>query len=851
MNKKIKVVGKCPVVEPLFTIKPKLLYFFLLIPLFESQSSSPAMEAQGNSSNSRKEKKAKRQEVLEKKKKNDKLIQTAYSEDDHLSVFLPFRRFHRNGLCVVLESGRGDKLSVPMKQYIQNLLKVVFFPGHKFGSVFFTTGVTYYQVWLLFLQVNMEGPFGAEWPQEEKVKRREMVSPEALYIFVQEEDLDDKAVPLVGFVHYRFTLEEEIPVVYVYEIQLESRVQGKGLGKFLMQLVELIARKNCMSAIVLTVQKANVAAMDFYTNKMRYGISSISPSLFDPMMEAEKSYEILCKAFDQEAKAALEDIPESCSCFLPPPWYKKKREMMNPVKTTQRKANDMAKKISKLESLILLPKTFIANFCCKLNLSRKLSNLHTDFSKLPSSSQEDSGHMLMFNMEGTLLRSPSLFPYFMLVAFEAGNPLRALILLLLYPLICLTGEEMGLTIMVFVSFAGIKAERFMVGRSVLPKFFLEDVGLEGFERVMRYGTKVCVTSFPRIMVEGFMKHYLGIEAVLGRELLVVHGYFSGIMEERKANELSLSSEIIGYDCFRNSPGRLFPSHLKALYLITEAEKTSWQTLPREKYPKPLIFHDGRLAFRPTPSATLTMFIWLPFGFFLFVIRTMIGTLLPFRFSIPLLHFTGMGGFFSNPNNTVHDKASKGTLYVCNHRTLFDPLYISMCINKPLTAVTYSLSKFSEVMAPIKTTRITRNKDKDLKLIKDLLLKCDLALCPEGTTCREPYLLRFSPMFAEVGRDIVPVAIDMKSNMFYGTTAGGLKAFDPLFVLMNPCVTTTIRVLDKLPEWMVSEDARGKSRVEVSNYVQSQIAKAINFECTSLTRKDKYRFLANNEGTVTN
>ncbi|CAN1200895.1 N-alpha-acetyltransferase 40 [Linum perenne] len=178
MNKKIKVVGKCPVVEPLFTIKPKLLYFFLLIPLFESQSSSPAMEAQGNSSNSRKEKKAKRQEV------------------------------------------------------------------------------------------NMEGPFGAEWPQEEKVKRREMVSPEALYIFVQEEDLDDKAVPLVGFVHYRFTLEEEIPVVYVYEIQLESRVQGKGLGKFLMQLVELIARKNCMSAIVLTVQKANVAAMDFYTNKM-------------------------------------------------------------------------------------------------------------------------------------------------------------------------------------------------------------------------------------------------------------------------------------------------------------------------------------------------------------------------------------------------------------------------------------------------------------------------------------------------------------------------------------------------------------------------------------------------------
>ncbi|CAI0551774.1 unnamed protein product [Linum tenue] len=236
------------------------------------------MEVQPKSS--RKEKKAKRQEVLERKKKIDKLIQTASSEHDHLSSFPPFRRFDRNGLCVALESGNGDKLSAVLKQYIQNLLKA-----------------------------NMEGPFGEEWPEEEKVKRREMVSPEARYIFVKEESPEadnDKTAAFVGFVHFRFTLEEEIPVLYVYEIQLESRVQGKGLGKFLMQLVELIARKSCMSAVVLTVQKANVAAMNFYTSKLRYTISSISPSRVDPLMGAEKSYEILCKAFDREAKVALE-----------------------------------------------------------------------------------------------------------------------------------------------------------------------------------------------------------------------------------------------------------------------------------------------------------------------------------------------------------------------------------------------------------------------------------------------------------------------------------------------------------------------------------------------------------------
>lgn len=104
----------------------------------------------------------------------------------------------------------------------------------------------------------MEAPYGPEWPTEEKLKRREMVAEEARYIFVHEisngdadevSKLSDKQRPcscegpIVGFIHYRFILEEEVPVVYVFELQLEPHVQGKGLGKFLMQLIELIARE--------------------------------------------------------------------------------------------------------------------------------------------------------------------------------------------------------------------------------------------------------------------------------------------------------------------------------------------------------------------------------------------------------------------------------------------------------------------------------------------------------------------------------------------------------------------------------------------------------------------------------
>lgn len=273
-------------------------------------------------------------------------------------------------------------------------------------------------------------------------------------------------------------------------------------------------------------------------------------------------------------------------------------------------------------------------------------------------------------------------------------------------------------------------------------------------------------------------------------------------------------------------------------------------MSREKYPKPLIFHDGRLAFFPTPSSTLYMFMWLPFGIPLSIYRLLLGTIIYYKYGLALVSFSGIlinhKGYNSN-SNTTKSVTNKGVLYVCTHRTLLDPVFLSMSLRKPLTTVTYSLSKVSEIMSPIKTMSLTRDREKDRETMQRLLSEGDLVVCPEGTTCREPYLLRFSSLFAELADEIVPVAMHANVSLFYGTTASGFKCLDSFLFLMNPWPCYNIEVLEKVPREFTC--AGGKSPYEVANYIQRKLGESLGFECTNITRRDKYMMLAGNEGVV--
>lgn len=191
-------------------------------------------------------------------------------------------------------------------------------------------------------------------------------------------------------------------------------------------------------------------------------------------------------------------------------------------------------------------------------LHRSGSNAASKYQKFSSLAHKPdlSSHAVVFDLEGALLRSSSPFPYFMLVAFEAGSFVRALLLLLSYPFIALLSDESGLKFMVFVSFFGVKPGSLRVGSAILPKFFMEDVGLESFEVMRRSGRKVVVSSFPRVMIEGFLRDYLEVDAMVGRELRVFCGHFLGIMEEEKkshsAIEILGDDDVIGVSSFKKS-----------------------------------------------------------------------------------------------------------------------------------------------------------------------------------------------------------------------------------------------------------------------------------------------------------
>ncbi|KAK1306723.1 Glycerol-3-phosphate 2-O-acyltransferase 4 [Acorus calamus] len=392
------------------------------------------------------------------------------------------------------------------------------------------------------------------------------------------------------------------------------------------------------------------------------------------------------------------------------------------------------------------------------------------------------------DLDGTLLRGRSSFPYFAIVAFEAGGIFRLLFLLLVSPLAgflyYFISESVGIQVLVFASFTGLKIfDIDSVAKAVLVKFYSEDLHPESWRVFSSCGRRCVLTANPTVMVEPFLKDYLGADVVVGTEIGVWRGRATGFVKkpgvlvgEKKASALK---EVFGEWSPQIGIGDR-RTDLPFLKLCQESyivpKKPAVEAVTRDKLPKPIIFHDGRLVQKPTPLLALFIILWFPFGFFLACFRVAAGSLLPARFVYHGVRALGIRvtikGTPPPPPPTQKSTAQSGVLFICSHRTLLDPLT----------------------------------------------------------------------------DEIVPVAMVNKMSMFHGTTARGWKGMDPFYFLMNPRPAYEVTFLDKLPCELTCGGG-GRSSHDVANHIQRLIAVCLSYECTSFTGKDKYKALAGNDGTV--
>jgi len=210
----------------------------------------------------------KKQERLAMQRKMDArvaIVKTANLQDDPLASLPSFKKYKKNDVDLTLSTKRVADLSPEKQEVIIDLL-----------------------------EKNMKKLYEeSDWGWNAKNKRDEMLDDNAWYLLAEKSD-----GTIVGFSHFRFDMDYDDEVLYVYEIQIDPSFQRKGLGRFMMQVLELLGFKADMRKIMLTAFKHNHDASKFFKKMMKYEIDETNPVDHVDEMAAgikEYDYEILSK----------------------------------------------------------------------------------------------------------------------------------------------------------------------------------------------------------------------------------------------------------------------------------------------------------------------------------------------------------------------------------------------------------------------------------------------------------------------------------------------------------------------------------------------------------------------------
>lgn len=198
----------------------------------------------GRKSAKGKERKLKRKEENEITEHLWKLVAEANKIDDPLAPLVSFQKYTKNDLNLTISCHKRENVDEDILQWALDLTRT-----------------------------NMEALYEESgWGWKDREKLQELKDDNARYLIVKNEEENP-----VAFIHFRFDLDYGQPVVYCYEIQLEPEVRRKGLGYFLMQILQLFAIKNSLFKVSATILRINDQSMDFFMKKLKFTEDETSP----------------------------------------------------------------------------------------------------------------------------------------------------------------------------------------------------------------------------------------------------------------------------------------------------------------------------------------------------------------------------------------------------------------------------------------------------------------------------------------------------------------------------------------------------------------------------------------------
>jgi len=213
-------------------------------------------------------------------------LKKADAQDDPLEILPdPFKKYQKNGLDLRFETRKMKDIDLDMKNWVMALF-----------------------------EKNMRGIYEKSkmgWNDEEKMN--ELLDDDAWYLIATDNETDFPR----AFAHFGYDMENGDDVLFVYEIQLEECVRRKGLGKFIMKMLELMMIKTNLLRILLIVFKHNEIGNKFFKEALKYEINPASALDEDKVDTFD--YEVLSRKNLLEwnkREAAGEELTDCCPICL-------------------------------------------------------------------------------------------------------------------------------------------------------------------------------------------------------------------------------------------------------------------------------------------------------------------------------------------------------------------------------------------------------------------------------------------------------------------------------------------------------------------------------------------------------